>query len=382
MLIQERRTAILFHNMTEDQNKYLSLLRSALWGVEMQVQLCPKDILDLVRLADFQGTGPLIYDQLLKMQDLEMPVAVRMQLKQRSVSSMMLQQSMFVALSKAWTALENADIHPVLLKGFGLAQYYPQPHLRQWGDIDLYVGQKQYHAACGVLQTVFPDADHPPVEDEERKHYNFILPNTVLELHRVSMTFAHPRDRRYYEKLEENCLTKDVPSFEYNGLSITTPEETFNLFFTFLHAWHHFIETGMNMKQLCDIAVLLHGYKDVIDHDRLNEMLNKLYLLEVWQLIMSIMVRHLGVPQDECPFYTEQSWERSELLFEHILSEGASFKRNEIQTEGMSYLRRKCLTFRFRLDDSHRVHTFAPKNARHMVVSGILHGIERAINGK
>ena len=278
--------------------------------------------------------------------------------------------------------MENADIHPVLLKGFGLAQYYPQPHLRQWGDIDLYVGQKQYHAACGVLQTVFPDADHPPVEDEERKHYNFILPNTVLELHRVSMTFAHPRDRRYYEKLEENCLTKDVPSFEYNGLSITTPEETFNLFFTFLHAWHHFIETGMNMKQLCDIAVLLHGYKDVIDHDRLNEMLNKLYLLEVWQLIMSIMVRHLGVPQDECPFYTEQSWERSELLFEHILSEGASFKRNEIQTEGMSYLRRKCLTFRFRLDDSHRVHTFAPKNARHMVVSGILHGIERAINGK
>ena len=139
---------------------YIALLRKALWDDKAQVILHSDDISGLVRLADFQGTGPLIYDQLLKIQDVDIPAALRMQMKQQCVSSMMLQQSMFATLSQAWTALKQADLHPVLLKGFGLAQFYPQPHLRQWGDIDLYIGQKQYHAACGVLQTVFPDQVH------------------------------------------------------------------------------------------------------------------------------------------------------------------------------------------------------------------------------
>lgn len=363
---------------------YIALLREAVFGGDNeQLGIADeRDVMDIMRVASFQGTGPLIFDQFLKTQDVHIPANLCMQMKQQCVSSMMQQQKMMPVLTKAWTALTQADIHPVLLKGPALAQYYPKPHLRQWGDIDLYVGQKQYHAACKVLQTAFPDADHPPVDDEDRKHYNFILPNTVLELHRVSMTFAHPRDRHYYEQLEESYLTKDGPSFDLEGLHITTPEDTFNLFFVFLHAWHHFIETGMNMKQLCDIAILLQARKDYIDQTRLHEMLNKLHLLEVWQLMMYIMVNYLGVPQDECPFYTEQSRERAKLLFEHILSEGASFKRDEIQTVGMSYLKRKYLTFRSRLDDSHRIRSFAPKYARHMVVSDVLHGIERTINGK
>lgn len=373
--------------MNNIQETYLALLKAALWGDSAGEQLtisCERlgDATKVVQLASFHGTGPLIYDQLLKVKDTDISAVLRMQMKQQCVTSMINQQSMLAVLSQAWIALENAGIHPVLLKGFALAQYYPQPHLRQWGDIDLYVGQKQYHAACGILQTVFPDADHPPVEDEERKHYNFILPNTVLELHRVSMTFSHPRDRRYYEQLEETYLTKDGPSFDCNGLSITIPEETFNLFFTFLHAWHHFNETGMNMKQLCDIAVLLHAYKDVIDHARLNEMLVKLHLLEVWQLVMYIMVKYLGVQREECPFYSERNRGRGEHLFDHIMSEGSSYKHNEIQAEGLSYLIRKYKTFRSRLEGSRRVRAFAPKFARRMVVGAVIHGIERTIEGK
>jgi hypothetical protein len=168
------------------------------------------------------------------------------------------------------------------------------------------VGQKQYHKACAVLRGAFPEAKHPEEEFEFLKHYNFVFGDTVLEMHRVSMTFAHPRDRKYYEQLEEQYLTQDGPIFEIEGQRITTPEETFNVFFTFLHAWHHFVETGMNMKQLCDVAVLLHVKRQVINIKQLHEMLRKLYLLEVWQLFMYIIVDYLGLPQKECPFYTDQ----------------------------------------------------------------------------
>lgn len=372
--------------MTKQQETYLALLRAALWGDELMGEgineLTSERLNEVIRLAAFQGTGSLVYDQLLKMPEVEIPAELRMQMKQQCMMSIMQQQAMMPILSKAWTALEKADIHPVLLKGLALAQYYPQPHLRQWGDIDLYVGQKQYHAACKVLQTTFPNAEHPPVEDEDRKHYNFILPNTVLELHRISMAFAHPRDRKYYESLEERYLTKDGPSFEIDGVSIITPDDTFNLFFTFLHAWEHFRETGMNMKQLCDIAILLHIKHDAIDKERLYEMLQKLQLLEVWQLIMYIMIHYLGVLQEECPFYTEQCSIRAVLLFERILKEGSYRKQVEISTIGMPYLKRKRITLQFRLSDSNLVRPFAPHYARHMIISDVIHGIERTISGK
>lgn len=364
---------------------YLELLRAAIWGGELTNErvneLTIEEVNEVIRLAAFQGTGSLVYDQLLKMPDMKISAELRMQMKQQCIMSMMQQQTMMPILSKAWTALKKTDIHPVLLKGLALAQYYPQPHLRQWGDIDLYVGQKQYHKACAVLRDAFPEAKHPAEEFEFLKHYNFVFGNTVLEMHRVSMSFAHPRDRRYYERLEEQYLTKDGPTFEIEGMKITTPEETFNVFFTFLHAWHHFVETGMNMKQLCDVAVLLHAKRQVINIKQLHEMLRKLCLLEVWQLFMYIIVHHLGIAQGECLFYTDTCKERAELLFKRILRESSARKHEPSKAKSPSYLKRKWITFQSRMADSLLVKPYALRYANHMAWSNILHGLERTIKG-
>ena len=373
--------------MNRIQETYLELLKAAIWDSKELTsegvrELGSEGVNELLRLAAFQGTGPLVFDQLLKLKDVEIPDALRMQMKQQCMMSMMQQNTMMPILRKAWTALVQADIHPVLLKGFALAQYYPQPYLRQWGDIDIYVGQKNYHKGCEVLRGVFPEATHPEEENEDFKHFNFEFGNTMLEMHRISMEFAHPKDRRYYELLEEQCLTKDGPSFEADGLSITTPEDTFNVFFVLLHAWHHFEGTGMNIKQLCDVAVLLHAKRDVIDRVRLKEMLTKLHMMEVWQLIMYIMAHYFEVPQEECPFFTEGCRQRVEMLFERILVEGSSRARTHVDIKGVSYMKRKWLTWKMRLDGARIVRPCAPSIARHMVWSAVVHGIERTIRQK
>ena len=372
--------------MNSVQETYLELLKAAVWGGELTSErveeLTNERIDELIRLAAFQGTGPLVFDQLLKLKGTEIPDALRMQMKQQSVANMMLQQSMISILIQAWTALKDANIHPVLLKGFGLAQYYPQPYLRQWGDIDLYVGQKQYHEACRVLCETFPGIPHPEEDDEDRKHYNFDFPNTAIETHRISMECSHPSDRRYYEQLEERYLTKNGPTFDLNGMSIIVPEVTFNVFYTFLHAWHHFEGTGMNMKQLCDMAVLLYAKREVIDKGLLKEMLMKLRLMEAWRLIMYILVQHLGLSQAEAPFYTERCKERAELLFKRILQEGSSRKQEPTKADSVSYLKRKWMTFQSRMADSRLAKPYAPRYACHKAIGDILHGIERVLKFK
>ena len=373
--------------MSNQYQLYLSLLRAAIWndkvGTDERINgLTGERVNDVIRLAAFQGTGPLVFDQLLKLKNVEIPAALRIQMKQQCMASMMQQNVMLPILNRAWHSLENANIHPVLLKGSGLAQYYPQPHLRQWGDIDLYVGQRNYHLGCETLRAAFPGVKHMVEEGDDYKHYNFEFGNTVLEMHRVSMTFYHYKDRHYYEQLEAAYLTKDGPSFELNGLCVVVPEDTFNVFFVFLHAWHHFTETGMNMKQLCDVAVLLYAKREVIDIERLREMLTKLHLMEVWQLFMYILVQHMGLSQVEAPFYTEQCKKRADALLERVMQEGSARIHIKLNTEGVSYLKRKWLTFQLRMADVRLVKPYAPRYAHHMAVSAIFHGIERIIQKK
>ena len=364
--------------------KYLELLKAALWGGNELTSegLTSEGVSEVICLAAFQGTGPLVYDQLLKMPEVEIPAELRMQMKQQYVSTMMQQQRMVPLLTQAWKALEQSDIHPVLLKGAGLAQYYPQPHLRQWGDIDLYVGQENFIKACDILRKTFPDSIYGEKPVEGCKHYNFDFPGTAIETHRISIGFAHPCDRRYYEHLEKLYLTPNGPSFDYEGLSITTPEETFNVFFTFLHAWHHFEGSGMNMKQVCDVAVLLHTKHEVIDSKQLYEMLTKLHLMEVWQLFMYIIANHLGLPEEECLFYTDACKERAELLFERIMRESSARKHETSKGASVSYLRRKWITFQSRMVNSRLVRPFAPKYAWHKMVGDVLHGVERTMRRK
>jgi hypothetical protein len=372
--------------MIEEQKTYLELLEAAIWGKELTnerlKELTTERVNDVIRLAAFQGTGPLVFDQLLKLRGLSIPEALRMQMKQQCMMSIMQQNSMIPLLTQAWKALEEEKIHPVLLKGFGLAQYYPQPYLRQWGDIDIYVGQSNYHTACGKLRETFPNAMHSDKEDEDYKHYNFDFDNTAIETHRVSMVFAHPIDRKFYAKLEEQCLIKDGPKKDFFGVEVTIPEDTFNVFFVFLHAWHHFETTGMNVKQLCDLAVLLQAKHNVIDTNRLRRILTQLHLLEVWQLIMYILVKYLDLPQDKTPFYTIDCSRRAELFFERVLTEGNNRAHSKINADGVCYLQRKWLTFQSRIADSQIVKTYAPKYARHKFIGDLLHGIERIMANK
>ena len=88
--------------------------------------------------------------------------------------NMQMQAKMMVVLEKAWSALEEAGIKAVLMKGLGLAQYYPAVEQRQWGDIDLYVGPEQYHPACAVMRATFPEALKFDEELDHYKHYNLI----------------------------------------------------------------------------------------------------------------------------------------------------------------------------------------------------------------
>jgi hypothetical protein len=353
--------------------KYLQLVQSALWNRPAQwpVDQSP----ELLRLNAMQGTGALVYPMVLGQQDI--PVADKQQMKAVCMHNMQQQVKMTHVFRQAWTALEQAGVRAVLMKGAGLAALYPDPSLRTWGDIDLFVGKDQYHPACAVMRDTFPDALKFDEELDHYKHYNLIADGVSIEVHRVSVSIQHPIDERRYARMEAYGMT-NCRQLTTNGLTVRVPEPTFNALFVFMHAWEHTLTQGANVRQLCDLALQLHHYKDTIDRKRLGQWLNALHLSEVWQVYMQMLVNGLALSADEAPFYSEDAdlTERGRLLMHDLLA-GKLVAPKSTEPAPKNRLVRKIHTMRERMRNAQRMQSYSPTYARHMKAEVLLHGALR-----
>lgn len=350
---------------------FFSSVRAALWGGEAVWQTEETDA--LMRLHCMQGTGPLVFPHVLGQEDI--PPAARMQMKGMCMQTMQNQVHLQHILSVSWSALEKVGIHAVLMKGAGLAALYPEPLQRAWGDIDLFVGKEQYHPACAVMRETFPNARKFDEELDHYKHYNLLVDGLSIEIHRVTVNMQHPLDARRYAPMERDGMTHSE-RISVSGLEVAVPEPTFNAMFVMMHAWEHMTTQGANMRQICDVALLLHHYAGQIDTRRLKRNLKALHLLDVWQLFMWIAVHCLGLPREKAPFYTDRCESRAERLTNDLLG-GRLMAPKPSGTAPKGRIARKFHTMQERMKNAQRIRLYSPAYARHMIAEILLHGALR-----
>jgi hypothetical protein len=314
-----------------------------------------------------QGTGTMVFPQL----------SMTPQMKMICLQNMQQQVKLQYILNQAWSALTDAGIRPVLMKGAGLAALYPQAQLRTWGDIDLFVGIDQYHPACAVMRDTFPKALKFDEELDHYKHYNLIADGISIEVHRVSVGFQHPIDAKRYTKMEAEGMG-NAESLMVNGIEVRVPNPTFNALFVMLHCWEHATTQGANIRQFCDLALLLHHYAASIDRKKLHRWLKSLHLLDVWQLYMYILVQHLGLSEQEAPFYhtSERLAVRAERFINDLLQGKLVAPKSSAQAPKNRIIR-KIHTMQERLHNARRIAQYSPEYARHMKAETLLHGALR-----
>ena len=357
--------------MRSEYQIYLSLVRAALWGEPVT---WPEEQEELfLVLNTHQGTGPLVFPYILT-QNTVSP-AVRAHMKSVCMATMQNQVPLHLTLAKAWSALQKAGIRAVLMKGAGLAALYPEPYYRAWGDIDLFVGKEQYHAACATMRETFPSALKFDEELEHYKHYNLIADGVSIEMHRVSIALQHPLDERRYARMESEGMAH-TESLVLNELEVQVPEPTYNALFVFFHSWEHMISAGANLRQLCDLALLLHRYAKKINPEVLKRNLRSLHLLEPWQLYMYILVHYMGLPEEEAAGYTPRAAAHADRLMEDLLSGRMRAPKQDEKTPAGRILR-KWYTMKGRNADARRIARYSPAYARHMIVTTWLHGAAR-----
>jgi len=302
-------------------NDFLYLLNCALWETHPELPYLD-DWNGIVRMAQRQTVFGLVVHAALQTEAVSQLATESHQLLQQQIDDMTIAAKQANSLiCQLIMALSREGIEVILLKGQGLAAFYPNPELRQCGDIDLLVSSTDYVKAVEVLNRMATSRTLSKAYTTS-KHYHIIIKGISVELHWSCMVFDAHETNIKYEALEERGLKEPTDDFILEGKRIHRLSPTFNAFYVFVHLWEHFIECGIGLRQVCDWAMLLHRRHGQIDLNLLHEQLETLGIQRPWQLFGCMVVHYLGLPSEEMPFYDSGYMHKAKRLLHIILKEG------------------------------------------------------------
>lgn len=329
----------------KEESIFYELLRAALWGTPLQPEKWGHEGWEwknILKNLEHQTILGLCTDVILRLPAEYLPDAEQQQLVQgRYMNSVKRHFVLNSTLIEVFGYLKQHGIRPILFKGQGLASLYPNPLLRQCGDIDIYIGPENYEKAKQVIEELVQEPAQLEEATESEKHYHIDYHSVTLELHRLAEVIYVPWRNKYYQRLTQHWLEEVEPAtVNIQGTEVPVPPTQFNVMYVFYHLWHHFIRGGVGLRQICDWAMLLHRSYGQYDRNELEQDLKKCGLMRAWKTVGCLVVDRLGLPEQEFPFYDAALKSKAEACHE-LIQKGGNFGKYSRDWKKRDYLARK-----------------------------------------
>ena len=314
--------------------QFLSIVRYGLWGKNARESCgrtmpapgyvpgsAPADWKGILHLARKQAVLPLLYDGLEFLPEdrrLQGPALLKLIAYVDRVEQH--NRALDAAAVEISSRLSACGIDSVLLKGQGNALLYRNPLHRQCGDIDLYTGPENYGKAIDIIRSWKEISEE---KEESVKHTGFSYLNLILELHKEAYFFPDRKSNRLYRPWEREELAAGGYRVKLGDAGeVTVPPVDFNLFYIFAHGFTHFMQSGLGLRQLCDLALFIHCHHGEFDTEALKARLKAFRLEKEWKLFVCFLVEILGLPEEEAPLYDPDMIPLSRKLLGQILADG------------------------------------------------------------
>lgn len=310
---------------------FLELLRVSIWGGTARIPNGFKDWVKVSALAKTQSVLALVAHAVLSDPEISGSLSkeTKAKLKQHVMTNMATHRMLNNAVVQVVSALDGAGVPSVLLKGQALARNYPIPELRACGDVDIYVGSENYLKACEVLCSIATWTEsRDPMEDA--KHYDIRIGQIPVEIHRFSDVNPSKHFDSIYQRYSDEGVSCGLRVMDFAGTVVNTPADDFNAFYIFNHLWHHFLTSGIGLRQFCDWMMFLHVRKDEIDRAKLKKIIDDMDMMTPWQTFGCVLVDELGMPEDEFPFYDSRKRSKVSKVIARVLEEGNFGKEREM----------------------------------------------------
>lgn len=216
-------------------------------------------------------------------------------------------------IAAQYVTFVKQGLPPILLKGQGVAKWYPNPLRRTSGDIDWYFDREKYRKAEKLLQEKGLLV---------RSAFGFSLEydwaGIHIEHHSRVFDLRNPFLKAYLKKLLADS-TNDT--LQVNGQEVAILNPTLQIFQVNVHILKHLLSFGVGLRQICDAAVLYKAYKHKVDGYILRKMYEKVGILKWAHQLHHILIQYTGLSEDDLPFPLTND-KRADWMMEEIWQSG------------------------------------------------------------
>jgi hypothetical protein len=178
----------------------------------------------------------------------------------------------YSALSDVLSAARDVDCQVVLLKGAATAlRYYPAPHLRAMGDLDLLVASDRQCALEGRLRALgFRQRSQHPAESFVGRHHSMPFRHPEREVWIDVHTQVSPRQYPLArdDRFSWAAVASQLSPIAVGGQTTYTMNHELQLVYTSAR-WAERFDGERGVHPVLDAALLLHRHSDVLDWDRM-----------------------------------------------------------------------------------------------------------------
>ena len=290
--IEKYRERVWHTNMTltTTETQFLYIAKSAISGGDLPAEKA--DWPAIFTLANQQKLLPILFETVRKMPDAEENVALFAVTKQQVIGQVLNQTVHSAEFADLYQKLRAAGLHPVVVKGQLCSRLYPLRDHRISADDDILIPDGEFFACHEQLLanglTTDTPADELPMADEVP--YTKDGSPLYIELHRRlfdSSEDAHDELNRFFA---------DINPVEIDGLLTMPPHE--HLLYLLLHAYKHFVRSGIGLRQFCDIGLWARAYHGEIDWQRLHEQCESVHAATFAAAAFHIAGDYLGIEFD------------------------------------------------------------------------------------
>lgn len=290
--IEKYRERVWHTNMplTTTETQFLHIAKSAISGGDLPAEKA--DWPAIFTLANQQKLLPVLFETVRKMPAAEENTAVFAVTKQQVIGQVLNQTVRSAEFADLYRKLRKAGLRPIVVKGQLCSRLYPLRDHRISADDDLYIPDAEFMACHEQLLanglTTDTPADELPTADEVS--YTKNGSPLYIELHR------HLFDSSEDAHDELNHFFTDINPVEMDGLLAMPPHE--HLLYLILHAYKHFVRSGIGLRQFCDIGLWAREYHDEIDWQCLHDQCASVHAATFAAAAFCVARAYLGIEFD------------------------------------------------------------------------------------
>ena len=290
--IEKSRERVRHTNMTltTTETQFLHIAKAAVSGGEF-----PAENVDwpaIFTLANQQKLLPILFEAVRKTPAAEENAALFAAVKQQVIAQVLHQTMRTSEFAGLYQKLRAAGLHPIVVKGQLCSRLYPLKDHRISADDDLYISDAEFMACHKQLLANGLTTDTPADELTTADEVSYTKKGSPLyiELHR------HLFDSAEDAHDELNRFFADLNPVEIDGFLAMPPYE--HLLYLLLHAYKHFVRSGIGLRQFCDIGLWAREYHTEIDWQRLREQCESVHAATFAAAAFRIARDYLGIEFD------------------------------------------------------------------------------------